>query len=208
MTQYRLLLRVEVGRQLAALRRAAETQPGGLRDREYRNLNLGLRVLANGKEESFDGKRLGLGRHDLRDCAEIKLAVVQEARYNHDLGPSHRLIYREFEAEDGGLPYREVICFEHRAKDRPFEVAAARLGRADGMRLKSLQGVANPRPQLGPRPACQAAPARQPLTPDLRTALAASSGVAPARGAVNPTTPTAAGPSPPRRSSPPSHERQ
>jgi len=99
MTQYRLLLKDQLMQQLTALSRAAKSQPGGLRDREFRALKTGLRALAEGREVAFDGKRLGYSpeHHDLSDCAEIKLPVIQETRHNHDLGPSHRLIYREFE---------------------------------------------------------------------------------------------------------------
>lgn len=78
MTQYRLLMKPELLQQLAALSRAAKTQPGGLRDREFRALKASLRAIANGDEESYDGKRLGYSsnHHDLRDCAEIKLPAV------------------------------------------------------------------------------------------------------------------------------------
>jgi len=187
MTQYRLLLRPEVMQQLSALKRAADTQqPGGLRDREFRALWLGLRALANGQEESFNGKRLGYGSHDLSDCAEIKLPVIPESRGNQELGPSHRLLYREFEPEDGGPPYREVIAFEPRKEDRPFDIAATRLGRDRGERHSALPM---------PTPTSPAAPTRQPLPPDLRIALAAASNVASARGAT--TIPTAAASHPP-----------
>ncbi|TDU83169.1 hypothetical protein EV138_5630 [Kribbella voronezhensis] len=187
MTQYRLLMRREVLQQLAALSIAAKTQPGGLREREFRALKAGLRAIANGEEEGFDGKRLGYSpdHHDLRDCAEIKLPVVNETRSNRELGPSHRLLYREFEPEDGGPPYREVISFSHRGGDRPFKEAAARLGRGLGVRLPSLDGVSGLRPRFGSRGPGGTAPVRLPLPPDMRTALAASSGLAPARGAVN-----------------------
>ncbi|MEU4607206.1 hypothetical protein AB0F43_29840 [Kribbella sp. NPDC023972] len=178
MTQYRLLVREEVLQQLAVLKRAAATQaPGGLRRREHQALELGLRALVHGQEELFDGKRLGYAAYDLSDCAEIKLAVIPESRRNHELGPSHRLLYREFEAEDGGLPYREVVCFEPRKDDRPFDVAAARLGRVRGTRIRTLAAAAA---------TSGAAPIRQPLPPDLRKALAAAANVAPASGAVNP----------------------
>lgn len=181
MTQYRLLLRKEVMQQLAALSRAAETQgPGGLRTREFRGLQVGLRALADGHEEEYDGKRLSHHRHDLSDCAEIKLAVIPETRHNIELGPSHRLIYREFEPEDGGLPYRQVVAYAHRGADRPFEEAASRLGRQSGTRLRVV------RPAITPdnHPPSTVAPIRQPLPPDLRIALAAASNVAPASGAV------------------------
>lgn len=186
MTRYRLLMKPELLQQLAALSRAAKTQPGGLRDREFRALKAGLRAIASGDEDSYDGKRLGYSsnHHDLRDCAEIKLPVVTETRHNYQLGPSHRLIYREFEAEDGGPPYREAISFAHRGNNRPFNEAAARLSRETGVRHQSLNALPDTRPQLGPRSPDEAAPIRQPLPPDLRKALAAASDVALARGAV------------------------
>jgi hypothetical protein len=181
MTQYRLLLRPEVMQQLAALSRAAETQgPGGLRTREFQALKLGLRTLADGREQEYDGKRLTYQQHDLSDCAEIKLAVVSEFRHDIELGPSHRLIYREFEAEDGGPPYREVVTFAHRGNDRPFLEAAARLNRESGKRFRGVREAAQSRPPSSP-----VAPIRQQLSPDLRAALAAAADVAPARGAVS-----------------------
>jgi hypothetical protein len=175
MTQYRLLVREEVLRQLAALRHAGSQQPGGLRDREFRTLEQGLRAIAHGQEADFSGKRLGFATHDLSDCAEIKLSAIPESRGNRELGPSHRLIYREFEAEDGGPPYRQVIAFEPRKDDRPFDVAAARLGRERGVRLHQFRPVVHTDPP---------APIRQALPHDLRIALAAASGVAAASGAV------------------------
>ncbi|MFG1819498.1 hypothetical protein ACGFIF_37450 [Kribbella sp. NPDC049174] len=198
MTQYRLLIHREVLQQLAVLKRAAATQtPGGLRRRELEALELGLRALAHGQEELFAGKRLGFGKYDLSDCAEIKLPVIPEARRNHELGPSHRLLYREFEAEDGGLPYREIVAFEPRKNDRPFDVAAARLGRARGTRIQTLAGVAV---------TSHAAPIRQALPPDIRDAIAATSGVGRASGAVRPPEPAEQSRTHPRRDGPPGRE--
>ena len=178
MTRYRLVLLPDVMQRLAALSHAAKTQgPGGLRTREFHALQVGLRALADGREEEFDGKRLSHRRHDLSDCAEIKLAVVPETRHNIELGPSHRLIYREFEPEDGGPPYRQVVAFAHRGADRPFEEAAARLGRQAGVRLRRFQAATTSQTSA-------AAPIRQPLPADLRAAVGAAGDVAPARGAV------------------------
>ncbi|MFI6681736.1 hypothetical protein [Kribbella sp. NPDC050470] len=148
--------------------------------------------MADGREEDFDGKRLGHRRHDLSDCAEIKLDVVPETRHNIELGPSHRLIYREFESDDGGPPYREVVAFAHRKDDRPFDEAARRLGRETGVRSRTTRATAQP---------AGIAPIRQPLPPDLRKALAAASGVAPARAAGR--SPTQRPPTTPRRGTPP-----
>ena len=212
MTQYRLLVRPEVMQQLAALKRAAETQqPGGLRDRELRTLRLGLRALANGQEESFNGKRLGCAGQDLSDCAEIKLAVIPENRGNQDLGPSHRLLYREFESEDGGPPYREIVAFEPRKDDRPFEIAAIRLGRdhsvSQAAAHSGLSGLDSQHAIPSATPTSAAAPTRQPLPPDLRAALAAASNVAPAHGAVTTPASTQTRPTAPHRGAPPTLER-
>ncbi|GAA1576793.1 hypothetical protein GCM10009789_32900 [Kribbella sancticallisti] len=187
-TQYRLIIRPELRRHLFVLQQAARSQPGGLRDREFKTVIDGLKALADGREEEFDGRRLGYSprHHDLRDCAEIKLQAIPESRGDRELGPSHRLIYREFEAEDGGPPYREAVSFEPRRDDRPFIVAAARLNRKLGVRVEEFGSIPDRRPTSGPR-AQQgpAAPARQPLPPDLRRALAAASDIAPATGATS-----------------------
>ena len=203
MTQYRLVLLPEVMQRLAALSHAAKTQgPGGLRTREFHALQVGLRALADGREEEFDGKRLSYRRHDLSDCAEIKLAVVPETRQHRarPIPPTH---YREFEPEDGGPPYRQVVVFAHRGADRPFEEAAARLGRRAGARLRGVQAAS---PTTTPHTSA-AAPIRQFLPPDLRAALAAAGDVAAARGAVS-TQPSGQKRSdPPRRNGPPGRER-
>lgn len=189
--RFRLLVREEVLHQKRMLELAAKAQPHSLRDRELGALNAGLRILAEGREADFDGARLGYSpRHsDLRDCAEIKLAVIPESRYGNDLGPSHRLIYREFEPGADGIPVRQVICFEARRDDRPFEVAGARLGRAVGRRAASLRRLPNEAPAIGTRPAPRyTSPPRLPLPPELRTAIDAARIPPPAQGAaVRPT---------------------
>ncbi|MGW6199714.1 hypothetical protein ACWF0M_26425 [Kribbella sp. NPDC055110] len=176
MSQYRLLVNHELLLYLRELERAATTQPDSLRARELRALRAGLRAIANGEEADFEGKRLRFATHDLGDCAEIKLPVIPETRGSQELGASHRLVYREFQPEDGGPPYREAVCFEHRKDDRPFEVAAKRLGREVGVRRNTfrLYGASS-----------DIAPIRQALPQDLRIALAAASSVAPASGAVH-----------------------
>jgi hypothetical protein len=176
MKRYRILVHPDVRQYLHHLEHAARTQPTGLRARELRALRAGLRGLTAGDEDQFEGKRLGFTTHDLSDCAEIKLPVIPQSRGDRELGSSHRLIYREFQPEDGGLPYREVICFEPRRDDRPFHVAAERLNRAPGIRRDPTRtfGASSP-----------IAPIRQPLIPDLRIALAAAADVAPASGAAH-----------------------
>jgi len=183
--RYRILLSPRLRRQFVALEQAAPAQPGGLRDREFRALKLGLQALAEGREDDLDGKRLGFSpnHHDLRDCAELKIPVIAETRYGRELGPSHRLIYREFEAEDGGLPYREAVCFAPRGNDLPFELAGAQLRREIGRPVPELEGL--PNASFNQRPTAQpTGPPRLPLPPELRRALAAASDVAPASGAV------------------------
>jgi hypothetical protein len=175
MTQYRILVHHDLLLYLRELERAAATQPGSLRHRELRALKAGLRALANGDEADFEGKRLRFATHDLSDCAEIKLPVIPETRGNHELGASHRLVYREFQAEDGGPPYREAICFEHRKNDRPFEIAAKRLNREASIRHNTLKSYGA---------SSAIAPIRQPLPADIREALAAAANVAPAHNAV------------------------
>ncbi|TCO38158.1 hypothetical protein EV646_12171 [Kribbella antiqua] len=184
--QFRLLVTPKIRRQLAMLEQAAAARPGSLRDRELRALKLGLQALIEGREIDFESKRLGYSHnhHDLRDCAELKVPVIPESRFGHDLGPSHRLIYREYEAEDGGLPYREAICFEPRGNDRPFEVAGARLRREVGRPEPALAHLPNHRPSFQRGGAEPTGPPRLPLPPDLRKALAAASNIADARGAV------------------------
>ncbi|MGW6278739.1 hypothetical protein [Kribbella sp. NPDC055071] len=202
--RFRLLIRPRVRRELAMLERAAESQPTSLRGREFRALKLGLLALAEGREEEYDGKRLGYspGHHDLRDCAEIKVPVVSEVRHGKELGPSHRLIYREFEAEDGGLPYREAVSFAPRGDNRAFLIAAAQLQREIGHPVPELAHLPNYRPSFHRGGAEPTGPPRLPLPPDLRQALAAAADVAHARGAVN-TQPTSQNrPGTPGRSGP------
>ncbi|MGZ0152750.1 hypothetical protein ACXJJ3_37225 [Kribbella sp. WER1] len=197
MTQYRLLVNHDLLLYMRELDRAAASQPGGLRHREFRALRAGLQALAHGEEADFEGKRLRFADHDLSDCAEIKLPVIPETRGNQQLGASHRLVYREFKAEDGGPPYREAICFEHRRDDRPFEVAANRLGREAGVRRNTVRTYGA---------SSEIAPLRQSLPPDIRRALAAAANVAPARHA--PTTPRTSDPHAPRQNEPrPARER-
>lgn len=207
--QFRLLVRPKLRRELAMLEHAATSQPGSLRDREFRALKLGLQALAEGREGEYDGKRLGYspGHHDLRDCAELKVPVIPESRFGHDLGPSHRLIYREFEAEDGGLPYREAVCFAPRSSDLPFQIAGARLGREIGQPVPELAHLPNHRPGFQHGAAEPTGPPRLPLPPDLRKALAAAADVAPASGAVTSQTPPHDPAAKSRRDTPPSRSR-
>jgi hypothetical protein len=184
--QYKLLLRAELRRQLLTLAHAAKTQPGTLRHRELDALKVGLRALAEGREAEYDGERLGYSSKyaDLRDCAEIKLPVVVEMKFGHELGPSHRLVYREFDAAD--RPVREAICFEHRRDDRPFTIAAQRLKREIGVRASALRSLPNSRPAMGDwkDPSRPVSPPRRPLPADLEATLKAASNPTATRASV------------------------
>ena len=179
-----------------------DATPGGLRDRELRALKPDFERSRTVERRATTANASATPTIDLSDCAEIKLSAIPETRGNPELGPSHRLLYREFEAEDNGPPYREIVAFERRKDDRPFHIAAARLNRPLGMRLDRLHRTTGP--QTHPA-ANEAAPIRQRLPPDLRKALAAASDVVPARGAVtsNPSPQTTAAtrqhPDPPSR---------
>lgn len=206
--RFRILVDPKLRRKIAMLEHAAASRPDSLRARELQALRLGLRALAEGREDDFGGKRLGYspGHHDLRDCAEIKVPVVPESRFGRDLGPSHRLLYREFEPEDGGLPYREALCFEHRGDNLPFEVAGSRLGREVGRPDPALAHLPNHRPTFQHGAAEPTGPPRLPLPPDLRKVLAAVSDVAPASGAVRTSPPAQFPRAAPGRGLPPSRE--
>ena len=121
--QYKLLLRAELRRQLLTLAHAAKTQPGMLRHREFDALKVGLRALAEGREAEYDGERLGYSSKyaDLRDCAEIKLPVVVELKFGQELGPSHRLVYREFDAADRN---HDGIVTEEESAESPSRAGA------------------------------------------------------------------------------------
>ena len=206
--RFRILVDPKLRRKIAMLEQAAASRPESLRARELQALRLGLRALAEGREDDFSGKRLGYspGHHDLRDCAEIKVPVVPESRFGRDLGPSHRLLYREFEPEDGGLPYREALCFEHRGDNLPFEVAGNRLGREVGRPDPALAHLPNHRPTFQYGAAEPTGPPRLPLPPDLSKVLATVSDVAPASGAVRTSPPAQLPRAAPGRGAPPSRE--
>jgi len=148
-----------------------------------------LGVLGDGRERGFDGERLGYSpRHyDLRDCAEIKIAVFQEyTRRGKPMGPSHRMIYREYEPpSDDARPIREILAFEHRKNGLPYAVAAAALDRQQGRAVDSLKDLPAPRPAIGADkdPERPITPPRLSLPPDLAAALATSTRRVPGRPA-------------------------
>lgn len=175
--QFRLFVRRRVKRQLQALSAGVAHDPHGPAAARLSALLSALETVEAGQEMSLDGKRLGYSsqHYDLRDCAEIKVPIVQEfSREGRPLGPSHRLIYREFFApDDEQLPVREVICCEPRADGLAFEIAARDLGRIRTIEFDELRDLPNIAPALGPnkdreRPS---APPRLPLPPEIAVAL-------------------------------------
>lgn len=159
-----------------------------------------LDVLKEGRERDFHGERLGFSpeHYDLRDCAEIKVAVFQEYnRSGKPMGPSHRMIYREYEPPvDDPRPVREVLAFEHRKGGLPYEVAATAINRQRGRAVDSLHHLPAPRPAVGADkdPDRPITPPRLPLPTDLAAASATSSRRFPGRPAeATRTAPTRAG---------------
>jgi hypothetical protein len=190
--KYQLLVHPELRDQLRELHAEAQQNPSGPEAQEFEAVRQGLSVLRDGREAEFSGERLGYSdRHaDLRVCAEIKLPVVQEFnRRGRQMGPSHRLTYREFEGPTpGDLPIRQPIAFEPRKDGRPFEVTAGRLGRTRGVPMSELQSLPNVAPAIGEakdasRPA---GPARQALPADLAQAMKGLEGLSSASGAATP----------------------
>lgn len=157
-----------------------------------------LSVLRQGRERDFSGERLSFSpnHYDLRDCAEIKIAVLNEyTRAGKPRGPSHRMIYREYHGTaDDPRPIREVMAFEHRAGGLPYAVVAAAIGRQKGRAVDALRDLPAPKPAVGPskNPEREITPPRLPLPPDLAAALGTSSRKPPGR-------PTAVRPTPVRR---------
>lgn len=149
-----------------------------------------LSVLRQGRERDFSGERLSFSpnHYDLRDCAEIKIAVFKEyTRAGKPRGPSHRMIYREYHGTaDDPRPIREVMAFEHRAGGLPYAVVAAAVGRQQGRAVDALRDLPAPKPALGPNknPDRAITPPRLPLPPDLAAALAASTRKPPGRPAA------------------------
>lgn len=174
---FRLVVRPRVGRRVQALSAAVDHDPKGPAAPKLATLLEALDAVAHGREEDYAGKRLGnSGQHiDLRDCAEIKVAYVQEYRRDGSpLGPSHRLIYREFDPpSDSRTAIREVICFGPRADGRVFEVAGQELQRTRTTELDTLRNLPNSKPAVGPNmdPDRPISPVRLPLTPEVAAAL-------------------------------------
>jgi hypothetical protein len=128
-TDYYLLLHDSLREDINQLSAAYKADPNSPAGREYVGVINGLKALQSGRESAYEGKQLGYGpqSHDLRDCAELKVPVTREfTPGGHERGPSHRLIYREFQpldrVEDGRVvrdpnakAYRQAVAFAHRS---------------------------------------------------------------------------------------------
>lgn len=172
---YDLVIHPRLLERLALKAYESACHPAGISSKELHAARWALEVLRQGREEFFDGKRLGRSdKHvDLRDCAEIKVPVVQE--YNsrgRPLGPSHRMIYREYALPGWERPVREVISFAPRADGLPFKLAGDDLDRPIGMELDDLEGVENTPPAVGRETSRSATPVRTAPSPDVAAALA------------------------------------
>jgi hypothetical protein len=188
--RFQLLVHPELRDQLRELRVRSQADPTGAEAQQFEAVRVGWSALREGREADFDGERLGFSdRHpDLRDCAEIKLPVVQEFnRRKRPMGPSHRLTYREFDGlTTADLPVRQIIAFEPRKNGRPFDVTARRLGRTKGVALSELDSLPNVRPAVGPNKDARrlVSPVRMPLPPDIAQAMKTLDGLSPASGAA------------------------
>ncbi|HEY3558540.1 MAG TPA: hypothetical protein VGL05_13805 [Kribbella sp.] len=160
---YHLIHHPEFSRDMDRLFEEWKNDQNSSGGREFQAAMGALRALREEREGEYDGKQLGYGpqSYDLRDCAELKVPVDREfTPGGHERGPSHRLVYREFDAlpkVEGGrvVPdpntqaYRQPIAFAHRSKD-PADVAGKRLGRTVGMPSHDLHGlVGGGRPSTG-----------------------------------------------------------
>jgi len=174
---YRIIYDDEFAQQIERLSARVERDRDGADQKLLIAALDAIDIVEWGREVEHRGERLGFDHthYDLRDCAEIKFDVLDERHPNgKPMGPSHRLIYREFEpTDDDPRPIRQVVAFEHRKDGRPFQVAAERLGRSDGVADPGLDGLPNTRPALGKHkdPSRPISPYRMPLPPDLAVAL-------------------------------------
>lgn len=179
---YHLILHEDLRAQINVLNEERKRNPSGEAAKEYVAVIKGLQALRDGREGEYQGKQLGYGpgSHDLRDCAELKVPVVAEfTPGGHARGPSHRLVYREFDplptVQDGRVvndpnapAYRQVVTFAHRGDD-PAAITGQRLARVRGIPDRNLHGLTGGgRPEVGPqRPGVQTTPHRVPVPQDL-----------------------------------------
>ena len=192
--KYHLIIDPELRDELRDLYARAKADPNGPAAKQFEAVRLGLSALREGREDEFAGERLGRSDNhpDLRDCAEIKIPVVEEFnRRGRPMGPSHRLTYREFDGPtESHLPVRQVVAFAPRKDGEIFDVSATRLGRTKGVALDELDHLPTVRPATGPakeagRPV---GPPRMPLPPDLAQAFKAMEGLAPPTSTAPPAT--------------------
>jgi hypothetical protein len=175
--QFQLVVRPRVAAEIHRLSAGINANPAGPAATKLAAMLVALDALQFGREAEFKGERLGFSplHYDLRDCAEIKVPVVQEInRKGKPLGPSHRAIYREFEPPiEGQHPVREVLCLEHRANGLAFAVAASELGRTQSTEVAELRGLRNTVPAIGRNkdPNRPISPIRLPLPSDVAAAL-------------------------------------
>ncbi|MEU8222878.1 hypothetical protein [Kribbella sp. NPDC048915] len=150
--------------------------------REFEAAIGAMKALREAREGEFEGKRLAYGpqSYDLRDCAELKVPVEREfTPRGGELGPSHRLVYREFDPlpkveghrvvpDPDARPYRQLLAFAHRSQ-APADIAGERLGRERGLMDPELYGVGSgERPSVGPqREGMPTTPYRVPVPGDL-----------------------------------------
>jgi hypothetical protein len=196
--KYHLILDPQLADELRELQTRAQADPNGAAAKQFEAARIALSALREGREAEFGGERLGRSdsHSDLRDCAEIKIPVVQEFnRRGRPMGPSHRVSYREFEGPtESSLPVRQVIAFAPRKDGEIFTVTAARLGRSKGVALDELDHLPTVQPAVGPgkeagRPVT---PPRMALPPDLAQAMKALDGQPPPTS----TPPTTTNPTP------------
>lgn len=174
---YRVIINEFLGEQVLQLQAAAEGAPASAQHHEYQQFLEGLRVLRDGREAEPEqgGKRfrsLPDQYGDLSDCAEIKIPVFQEVSHEgYEFGPSHRMIYREFDGTpQDPIPVREVVAFAPRKDGRSFRQAQANLGRAVSVSLPYLgEDSVIARDSRSEPPA----PIRQPLPRELAVRLSA-----------------------------------
>lgn len=183
MTTYHLIFHDDLRQEINRLSAEYKRDPDGPGGREYVGVINAIKALQSGHEDAYEGKQLGYGpqSHDLRDCAELKVPVVQETTPGgFPRGPSHRLVYREFDplpvVRDGRVvpdpdakPYRQIVSFGHRSTD-PAAIAGQRLGRSRGLPEHQLHGVVGGgRPADGKdlREGIQTTPHRIPVPGDL-----------------------------------------
>jgi hypothetical protein len=174
--QFELYLRRRVERQLKAISSAVAYDPRGPAAHKLCVLLDALEAVESGEEARLGGERLGYSpqHYDLRDCAEIKVPMVQERnRTGKSLGPSHRMIYREFFPMEGSLPVREILCCEPRANGTAFQVAGRELDRSVTIEVEELRELPTVTPAIGSRkdPDLPISPPRLPMPPDVAAAI-------------------------------------